>query len=159
MKNQIIIRRYESRDKEKVLDIIIKNFYQVNIKDYTINEMNEIADIYRNGKLDELEKHTHFYVALYEREIVGCGAIGPFTDEGDTAILLTVFIRPDCQGKGIGEKIIRSLEADDKYKKLKRIKLYASLTAYPFYLKMGYNYIDGKKVITDEKNIIMIKHL
>ncbi len=163
MTNDIIIRRYSPSDEQQVLKLIIRNFYEVNIKQYPLEEMDEIADIYRNGKLKQLDDNTHFYVAVSinnnEEEIVGCGAIGPFDNEPDTAILLTLFIKPELQGKGIGQLIIKELEQDRYSKEIKDIKLYASLTAYPFYLKMGYQYIDGTKVITEENNVVMIKHL
>ncbi len=45
---------------------------------------------------------THFYVVIDEDEIIGCGAIGPYGGKEDESSLFTIFVLPDCQGKGIG---------------------------------------------------------
>ena len=57
---------------------------------------------------------------------------------------------PEYQGKGIGRKIIEALESDDLFLRAKRIEIPASITACPFYRKMGYTYKNGIDVVDEE---------
>ncbi len=52
----------------------------------------------------------YFYVVCDERKIVGCGAIVPYWDKEDESNLFTIFVLPECQGKGIGRNIVETLE-------------------------------------------------
>ena len=55
------------------------------------------------------------------------------------------------QGKGVGRKIIQTLEQDEFYLRAKRIEIPASITACEFYKKMGYNYKNGIDSVDDEQ--------
>lgn len=57
---------------------------------------------------------------------------------------------PEYQGKGIGKSIIETLEADEYFLRAKRIEIPASITATPFYIKMGYDYINAVNEPDDE---------
>ena len=59
------------------------------------------------------------------------------------SILLTIFVLPEYQGKGIGRRIIQTLEQDEFFFRAKRIEIPASLTAVDFYRKMGYDFKNG----------------
>lgn len=54
---------------------------------------------------------------------------------------LWVFGQP--AGRGIGRKIIETLEQDEYFLRAKRIEIPASITGTPFYRKMGYDYKNG----------------
>jgi GNAT superfamily N-acetyltransferase len=64
--------------------------------------------------------------------------------------LLTIFVLPEYQRKGIGSRIVRALEADEYFLRASRIEIPASITACEFYIKMGYCFKDGKKALDDE---------
>jgi len=63
---------------------------------------------------------------------------------------LTIFVLPELHGKGIGRKIIETLEKDEYFLRARRIEIPASITACDFYKKMGYHYKDGIKKLDDE---------
>lgn len=86
---------------------------------------------------------THFYVVKDKEVIVGCGAIGPYWDSKTESCLFNIFVDPDYQGKGIGKKIIQTLESDEYFLRASRIEIPASLLAIPFYKKMGYEHKNG----------------
>lgn len=44
----------------------------------------------------------------------GCGAIGPYWGKEDESSLFTIFVLTDYQGKGVGRRIVETLENDDK---------------------------------------------
>lgn len=83
------------------------------------------------------------YVACDATQIVGCGAIAGYWGSITESILLTIFVLPEYQGKGVGKQIIQTLEKDEYFLRANRIEIPASITATPFYLKMGYNYKNG----------------
>ena len=57
--------------------------------------------------------------------------------------LFTIFVDPNWQGKGIGRKIIETLEQDAYFKRARRIEIPASITGVDFYRKMGYDFKEG----------------
>jgi len=87
---------------------------------------------------------THFYVVKENENIIGCGAIGAYWGSETESSLFTIFVDPDYQGKGIGRKIIETLENDEYFKRAKRIEIPAGIVALPFYKKMGYNHKNGE---------------
>ena len=70
------------------------------------------------------------------------------------SILLTIFVLPEYQGKGVGRKIIETLEEDEYFFIAHRIEIPASLTAVDFYRKMGY---DHKIDITEPEDGLMYR--
>ena len=66
------------------------------------------------------------------------------------SILLTIFVLPELHGKGIGRKIINTLEQDEFYVRATRIEIPASITATEFYRKFGYDYKNGVKELDEE---------
>jgi hypothetical protein len=53
-------------------------------------------------------------------------------------------------GKGVGRKIINTLETDEFYVRASRIEIPASITATEFYRKVGYDYKNGVKELDNE---------
>ncbi len=62
------------------------------------------------------------------------------------------FCSSEFHGKGIGSKIISTLEQDEFYVRANRIEIPASITATEFYRKFGYDYKDGVKELDDERH-------
>ena len=104
----------------------------------------------------ERAKRKHFYVAYEENKIIGCGAIGPYWNRENESSLFTIFVLPEYQGKGIGRKIIETLEQDEYFLRANRIEIPASITATPFYLKMGYTF-KGDITEPDEEMLIRLE--
>ncbi|GAA0084697.1 GNAT family N-acetyltransferase [Clostridium sp. CTA-7] len=144
------IRRFNDNDAAIVSKIICRNFLEVNIKDYSKEEMEALSQIYDTNKVLEISSYAHMYVACIDNEVVGCGAISSFWGREEESILLTIFVLPELQGRGIGKSIIETLESDEYFLRAKRIEIPASITAYEFYKKMGYNYKNGVEELDDE---------
>ena len=117
---------------------------------------NDINCFLTAEKLIERASWMNFYVVCDDNKIIGCGAIGPYWGKEDESSLFTIFVLPDYQRKGIGRKIIQTLEQDEFFLRAKRIEIPASITAIPFYLKMGYTYKNG---ITepDEEQLVRLE--
>ena len=144
------IRRFNKNDATIVSKIICRNFLEVNINDYSKEEMEILSEIYNSDKVLEVAGYAHTYVVCIDDKIVGCGSISSFWGKQDESILLTIFVLPELHNKGIGRKIIETLESDEYFLRAKRIEIPASITACEFYKKMGYDYKDGLTELDDE---------
>jgi N-acetylglutamate synthase-like GNAT family acetyltransferase len=152
----MIIRRFNEQDAKEVSDLIRKTIRISNTKDYPEELMDQLIDYETPENVLQRASWTHFYVAVDNEQIIGCGAIGPYWGKEDESSLFTIFVLPEQQGKGIGRAIIDTLEKDEYFLRAKRIEIPASITGIPFYLKMGYGYKNG---ITepDEEHLIRME--
>ena len=139
----MIIRRFTENDAEKVSTMIIRTERITNSKDYSEEWINALEK--RVQPLDILERTawTHFYVVEENDTIIGCGAIGPYWGSETESSLFNIFVLPEYQGKGIGRKIIETLEQDEYFLRANRVEIPASITAVNFYRKLGYDYKNG----------------
>lgn len=144
------IRRFDNNDATIVSKIICRNFLEVNIKDYSKEEMKQLSEIYNSDKVIMVAGYAHMYVFCLDKIIIACGAISSFWGKEDESILLTIFVLPELQGKGVGRTIIEALESDEYFLRAKRIEIPASITACEFYKKFGYDYKDGVSKLDDE---------
>ena len=152
------ICRFEEKDAKKVSELIIDTLRRTNIKDYSDDSIENHVNNFQPENVLTRASWTHFYVAQEKGNIIGCGAIAPYWDKLDESSLFTIFISPECQGKGIGRKIIETLEKDEYFLRAKRIEIPASITAVPFYKKMGYSYKNGVNRADDE-GIVRMENL
>ncbi|MCH5347820.1 MAG: GNAT family N-acetyltransferase [Oscillospiraceae bacterium] len=145
------IRRFQLEDAIETSGVIAKTLKVSNSKDYSkeyieANIVSHSAEI-----LIERAKEGHMYVVCDDSQIIGCGAIAGYWGSTTESILLTIFVLPEYQGKGIGSKIIETLEQDEYFLRAKRIEIPASITAVEFYRKMGYDYKNGVDIVDDEQ--------
>ncbi len=117
-------------------------FYPQSKIEHLLRKLNQAA-------IKERASWTHFYVIEVNQKIIACGAIGPYWDSQTESSLFTIFVDPDYQGQGYGRKIIETLEADEYFKRAQRIEVPASMSAIPFYRKMGYEHKNGELVYED----------
>jgi len=140
MPSELIIRRYEEKDLEGVFLMIQRAFltpaldkvYEEEVKAFWLSE-------YTRERIREMNGYANFYVAELDGEIVGSGAVGDEPEE-ERCYIFGVFIDPFIQGKGIGTKIMNTLEQDELARKYRTIYLTAALSAGKFYQKLGYTY-------------------
>ena len=144
------IRKFDKNDAISISKIICRNFLEVNIKDYSKEEMEYMSEMYNSNKVLEVAGYAHMYVVCIDKKIVGCGAISSFCGSTDESILLTIFVLPELHGTGIGRIIIETLESDEYFFRAKRIEIPSSITACKFYKKMGYDYKDGISKLDNE---------
>ena len=137
------IRRFTDKDAEKVSKMIIRTEKTTNSKDYSEEWINALEKRAQPSDILERAAWTHFYVVEDNDTIIGCGAIGPYWGSETESSLFTIFVLPEYQGKGIGRKIIETLEQDEYFLRAKRVEVPASITAVNFYRKLGYDYKNG----------------
>lgn len=145
------IRRFQNEDANELADLIAKTLRTTNIKDYSLEYIENDISFLTAEKLIERSSWMNIYVVCDDNKIIGCGAIGSYWGKEDESSLFTIFVLPEYQGKGIGRKIIETLEQDEYFLRAKRIEIPASITAVEFYRKMGYEFKNGIAEVDDEQ--------
>lgn len=82
-----------------------------------------------------------YHLAIYNRslEMLGCLVLKPISH--DIIKMRQVAIDENCQGRGLGKRLVKFSEAYARQKGFQNIELHARESAVPFYLKMGYKKI------------------
>lgn len=147
---EVIVRRYQEQDTEEIVNLIRRNFLEVNVKDYGEEAMNKLAESHDVNWFKSVARHSHVYVFCIGEKLAGVGSISSFWGSLTESILLTIFVLPELHGQGIGRFIIQTLEQDDIFLRADRIEIPASITAVEFYRKLGYDYKNGVNELDDE---------
>ncbi|MBQ4049069.1 MAG: GNAT family N-acetyltransferase [Clostridia bacterium] len=143
-------RRFCDSDAVEVSDLIARTLRTVSIRDYSSEYVENIVKMFEPQKIIDRASWTHFYVICDQGKIVGCCAIGPYYDKKDESSFFNVFVLPEYQGKGVGGKIIQTLESDEFFLRAKRVEVPSSITAVEFYKKFGYKYKEGGDVLDQD---------
>ena len=153
----IIIRKFQPKDAEAVSALIAKTMRTTNAKDYSAETIEGITNRLTPDNIIQRASWMHFYVVCDGDTVIGCGAVGSYWGKLDESSLFNIFVLPEYQGKGVGRKIIETLEQDEYFLRAKRIEIPSSVTASEFYKKLGYNYKNGVRIIDEEQHIPMEK--
>ena len=137
------IRHFEERDAREVSALVARTLRATNIRDYDSAFIEKEVRALTPEFFIERSKWTHCYLACVGERIVGCGAIGAYWGKEDESSLFTIFVLPEYQGRGIGRRIVKTLEQDEYFLRARRVEIPASVTACAFYRKMGYDYKGG----------------
>ena len=145
------IRLFKIEDAIETAQVIAETLRVSNSQDYSSEYIEANIASHSAEVLIARANEGHVYVVCDNSRIVGCGAIAGYWGSLTESILLTIFVLPDYQGKGIGRRIIETLEQDEYFLRAKRVEIPASITAVEFYKKMGYDYKNGIAEIDDEQ--------
>jgi len=147
---EVVARRYEDSDAEKIVSIIHRNFREVNVKDYGVEAMETLITHHDVEWFKGVASYASVYTFCIEDEVVAVGSISSFWGSLTESILLTIFVIPELHGQGVGRFIIETLEQDELFLRAERIEIPASITAVEFYRKQGYDFKNGIKELDDE---------
>lgn len=137
------IRPFTKDDAEETAQMIAETLRTSNSRDYSEQYIESNIASHSADELIKASDERHMYVVCDGERIVGTGGIAGYWGSLTESILLTIFVLPEYQGKGVGRKIIETLEKDEYCLRAKRIEIPASITAVEFYRKMGYDYKNG----------------
>ena len=127
----IQIRRYESSDAEAVSKLIRTTMRIANSGDYPMQRLQPLIDYFSPAKVERLGHERECLVAEEDREIIGTAAL-----DGDE--LVTFFVDPGHQGKGVGSALLKELEAIAVLQGRGELRIEASLIGARFYEHHGY---------------------
>lgn len=152
------IRLFRDADAEPVAALIARTLREVNSRNYSPEFIEADVAALNAQEMRQRATWMHFYVVEEDGQIIGCGAIGPYWGKQDESSLFNIFVLPEYQGKGVGRAIIQTLEQDEFFLRARRVEIPASITATPFYRKMGYDYKNGVDVPDEEQLLRLEKH-
>lgn len=145
------IRLFKEEDAAELERVIAETLRTSNSRDYSKEYIEANISSHSADVLIERAKEGHTYVACDGARIVGCGTIAGYWGSETESILLTIFVLPEYQGRGIGRRIIETLERDEYFLRANRVEIPASITAVEFYRKMGYEYKNGIAELDEEQ--------
>lgn len=152
------IRPMEENQAAAVSALIGRVLMEVNIRDYPREALEEFARYYSPERVASIPRSGgHSYVAMLGEEVLACGSVVPAAEYPGECIIQALFVRPDWEGRGVGRRLVETLEADPLFRAARRVAVSASLTSHEFYLKLGYRYQDGIKVCEDNDHYWMEK--
>ena len=140
---KISVRKFRSGDEFAVSDVIRTTLKVSNINDYSAEFIKDNIESHSPEIISKRAADSHFYVAADDKKIIGCGGITGYWGSTTESYLVSVFVLPEYQRKGIGRRIIDVLEKDEYFTRAWRTEVGSSVTAVSFYRKMGYEYKDG----------------
>ena len=145
------IRNYTSSDVDEVIKLFYDTVHTVNASDYTSEQLDAWAPKQIDAAAwDASLKGRHAVLAVEHGKIIGFGDI-----DAD-GYLDRLYVHADHIGRGVGTAICREL----KNAVHGNIFTHASVTARPFFEKMGYAVVKEQLVIRrgiSLKNYVMEK--
>lgn len=147
----INIRKYQDGDEIEIAKVIAITLREVNIKDESSEEIEELILELNEEKILNRSKWTHMYVIVDDNNVIGVGAIGPYWNSLTESSFFNIFILPEYQGYGLGRKLIETLENDEYFKRADRIEIPASITGLEFYRHMGYGFKKNGNILDKDK--------
>ena len=150
----MLLRSYRSADCEEMAKLFYDTVHEVNIRDYTAEQVSAWAD--GNIGLAAWEKSfsEHYTVVAEEN-----GIIVGFGDIAKDGYLDRLYVHKDYQCQGIATAICDRLES---YPDTDELTVHASITAKPFFISRGYSVIKEQTVVRRGvalTNFIMTKRI
>lgn len=156
MNKAIKVRAYDPDDARILADIFYDTIHIVNTRDYTLEQINAWApDKNYNFWQDKLAI-TKPFIATIDNVIVG------FADFETSGHIDCFYCHHDWQRKGIGKTLIAAIEKNANTKKINHTYAEVSISAKPFFNKMGFTSIKEQEVMVKGislKNFLMEKYL
>ncbi len=140
----VTVRSMSVDDVGKVKALIEKTILDKSMeKIYESRDMTIWNDCYDESELEHIAREYRTYLLFDDsNRLVASGYV---KEDGDgNAYIGMVFSDPDARGAGLGKKMIELLEADECVKGCKKIEIIASMSAFRFYRKLGYDVKDGE---------------
>ena len=152
------IRRFRPEDARETAQVVTTTLRVSNSRDYPPEYIEYNIASHSPEVLIQRAEEGHMYVVCDGSRIVGCGTIAPYWGSETESILLTIFVLPEYQGRGVGRMIIETLELDEYFLRADRIEIPASITGVEFYKRMGYGYKNGVAELEDGVMYRLEKH-
>ena len=153
---EITIRPYRAGDETEISALVAYTLKISNAKDYSPEYLENIICEHSPAFFAEQAKTGHFYTAFDGPKLIGCGGITGYRGSTTESYLMSIFVLPAYQGRGIGRRIVETLEKDEFFMRARSTELAASITAVDFYRKLGYTFKDGIRT-PDEHEVVRME--
>ncbi|HET9221150.1 MAG TPA: GNAT family N-acetyltransferase [Roseiflexaceae bacterium] len=148
----VVIREFAPQDGEAVSALIRHTMRVSNSHDYPLARLQPLMDYFSPDKVRQLNQERLCLVAEISGQLIGTIGL-----EGTE--LVTFFVHPEHQGKGIGKQLLTAIEECGRAQGITRITVDSSLTGAVFYARMGYERTGVEREGTAGPQIGMEKRL
>lgn len=158
----IEIKEYKEQYAKEMSEIILSNLYEINIVDHGKEIIDNIAKHFTEEEIKKnFPNRAKCLVAVENNIVVGTTSIDKLRGDttGEKYIIQTVFVKMENHHQGIGKMLMAEIEKSAKEIGAKQLIILASIYAREFYRKLGYDYLDGKKELNEEKEYTLVKYL
>lgn len=137
----IRIRDYRESDAEKLWSLFYHTIRNINARDYSQAQVEAWAsDSFDAEAWANKLRANAPYVAEIDGRIVG------YTDLQNDGLIDHFFCHPEHQGKGVGRRLMEHVFAEGELRGIKRFYSEVSITARPFYERLGFNVVKEQVV-------------
>lgn len=139
----INIRQFKSSDTNQIAQLFHDTIRSVNQKDYSDEQLKAWAP-------DDIHFHDWEEKCLSKLTLVADsdGLIAGFVQFENDGHIDCFYCHKDFQGKGVGRLLFEAVEKKARKQKLTKLFVEASITAKPFFEKMGFSIVKRQKVLT-----------
>ncbi|MCC5635790.1 GNAT family N-acetyltransferase [Nostoc sp. CHAB 5844] len=149
------IRLMKNHEKDKLFQLQEFSIRVLNSQDYNNEQIEAILN--KTSRSNLFGQGTITFVAEYENKIIGFSTLNKISN-----MVNAVFVHPHYVYQGIGKQLMLALEQEALNCKIKRLTVFASLTAVSFYKSLGYQY-EGKVELSGVRRkipcVLMTKQL
>lgn len=155
----MFIRPFQRSDATELASLFFNTIRTVNAKDYNPEQLRAWAPNLESWDMDRWRDSfsgKHVFLAEVNGRLAGFGELEP------NGHIDRFYISKDHVGQGVGRFIYAALEEKARLLKLKQLFVEASITAKPFFERMGY-VVQKEQVVrrneVDFINFVMTKNL
>ncbi|WP_192892079.1 GNAT family N-acetyltransferase [Vibrio bathopelagicus] len=135
------IRNYQASDAKALWEIYFHTVRNINIRDYSQEQVEAWAP---SDFEPELWKKCLYRIQPFVAELDGC-VVG-YTDLQPNGLIDHFFCHHEYQGKGIGRALMEHVFTIGRVRGVSRYFSEVSITARPFYERMGFNVVNEQQV-------------
>ncbi|WLH70404.1 GNAT family acetyltransferase [Pseudomonas sp. FP2309] len=146
------VRLAQPTDAQEISQVILAALHSSNARDYPADVIARVARNFTPEAVLELLKRRLVLVAMQDQVIVATAAL-------DGHVVRSVFVNPALQGQGIGRVLMLDIELRAREAGVTVLSVPASLTAEPFYTKLGFHtvrdvYHGNERTLVMEKTLL-----
>ena len=151
MEPSLQIRPAQKSDVGQISRLVQKTIRISNAQDYPKAVIDRVVANFSTDTVQHLLTIRTVLVAIQDDVAVGTASL-------DGEVVRTVFVAPEVQGQGVGRCLMNAIEAIADLEGTTVLQVPASLTARPFYARLGY--IEVRDVLHgEERTVIMEKRI
>ncbi len=127
------LRRYQKSDISQIARLYYDTIHQINSKDYSPPQIQAWAPRVYPTRFwaNRFQRYT-VYVVEADHQIVG------FAEFEKTGHIDCFYVHYAWQGKGVGSRLLNTIERQARQRRLNRLFVDVSLTAMPFFKRHGF---------------------
>jgi N-acetylglutamate synthase-like GNAT family acetyltransferase len=151
MGSTVEIRAATSADTNAISHTIVRALRETNARDYPAHVIAAVAENFSPERVAAQIAARQVYVAVIDGVVIGTASL-------HSRVVRSVYVDPQHQGKGVGARLMDTIEQLAREQTIDTLSVPASITAQAFYQQRGYVVVRDE-FHGDERTIIMKKSL